>query len=333
MQKKLDLILHGYDDLAEVITIDELRSALKNEDCSSLWGIEPLKVLHLGYDRIIVKQRDLIKAGLKHKILIADVHAMLDNPGAENLFMRTQYVTSYLRDLCGLERAKFVLGSNFQHSDPYIDLLYNVLSVTGVSTVRMELARKKATIGNLIYPIMQALDGVSLETNIVFGGTDQRGTYMMAREILHKMGYKKPAVLLSYLSQDIKGELLKNSKMETRITIHDNRQTLKNKVNKMYAPKTQTENNPLLEHFKFSILPWFDGVNVKLTDGSQMKIEDFKELEKLYSINKIGVEDLKDVAFEYLWLRLRKIQAYFHSRPKLIEWIDFKRINPISFKR
>jgi tyrosyl-tRNA synthetase len=67
-------------DAVEVVTMDEIRTLLETkEKPKCYWGVAPTGPPHLGYYRGIAKMQDLIEAGFDLTILIADVHAYLDN--------------------------------------------------------------------------------------------------------------------------------------------------------------------------------------------------------------------------------------------------------------
>ena len=76
-KEKLKLIKR---DTEEIITDEELAELIeKKKRPISYCGIAPTGPPHIGYYRAIAKQIDLIKAGFKHKVLIADLHAYLDD--------------------------------------------------------------------------------------------------------------------------------------------------------------------------------------------------------------------------------------------------------------
>ena len=80
-KEKFDLITRN---LQEIITRDELKSLLnKNKDISVYWGTMPTGSISVAYFFPMLKIADFLKAGLKVKILLADLHAALTEcPGS-----------------------------------------------------------------------------------------------------------------------------------------------------------------------------------------------------------------------------------------------------------
>jgi tyrosyl-tRNA synthetase len=75
-EEKFDLITRN---LQEVITENELKSLLKKDkEISVYWGTMPTGSISVAYFFPMLKIADFLKAGLKVKILLADLHAALD---------------------------------------------------------------------------------------------------------------------------------------------------------------------------------------------------------------------------------------------------------------
>lgn len=184
MKIQVNQLLKQGGIITEVMTTEELVDCSNQRVCNSLWGVSVKGIIHLGYDPLIVKQQELIQAGFEHKVIIADVHTLLETPKIDQFDDKLNYTHSYFKDLCGLQEAKFVIGSSFQHSEEYNTKLSELLAVTNIKSVEKILATgSKCTLGNYIYPAMQALDIPFTNTNVVFGGSNQRGIYMYAREV------------------------------------------------------------------------------------------------------------------------------------------------------
>lgn len=328
----LEKIILGHDELKEVITIKELRRYLFRESSPcSMWGVAPTGILHLGFDRLIVKQWDLISTKFKHTILIADIHTTFERGEVKDLTQKAEYYIAYFKHIGKLKDANFKLGSSFQVSEDYIKTLYKALSHTSFNKTKKslppELKNGIPRVSVIIYPIAQAIDPIFLGSKIVYGGMGQRRVYTLSREIISELGFEKPIVLLSNLSHDIKGNKLSKSSLKTRINIHDHEETLKKKINEMFAPEFSVENNPLIETFEFSILPWFKEVELKTESGKILEIENPKQFKELYKIGELHPKNLKEKAYDYLKIRLDEIADFFDQYPRYIEWIDFENLS------
>lgn len=334
-------IVFGSDALNEVITIPELWELLvqnigvkKGTELCSLWGVAPIAPFHLGYDRLICKQRDLLQAGFHHKIVIADVHAYLGSPNEprDEYEARARYYKACLEDLADLHGADFTLGSSFQYSPEYVSLLYDALGRSKLEpskkAIPLEAQADSPVVSQIVYPAMQSIDLAFLSAQIAFGEMGQRRVYVYARELLPKIGFSKPVILLSGVSRDIRGGPLAKSTSKTRITLHESPDTLELKLKKMYAPPRTKANNPLLELCEFSVWPYADGEEVEVVtrNSGVIKVKTFEEVRDLYTKDVVTPQDLKRFAFENLVERLQRCRDYFSKTPELVRWIDFDRM-------
>lgn len=335
MDENLRKIILGHDELKEVITTRELRECLSDEVLpSSMWGVSPTGILHLGFDRFIFKQWDLLSAKLKHTVLIADIHTLFESGELEDITQRAEYYIAYFKYLGKLKNADFKLGSSFQRSEEYIDVLYKALIHANFNRAKKslppELEDNISRVSVITYPVAQTIDSIFLKSQIVYAGMGQRRVYVLAREILPKIGFKKPIILLSDISHDIKGNDLAKSSLKTRINIHDDEETLKRKIKDMFAPEFSIENNPLVETFEFSIIPWFKKVEVKTESGKIIEIESGKQLKELYKIGELHPKNLKETAYDYLKMRLEGIAKFFDQHPRYIEWINVEKLKEVE---
>ena len=203
---KLELIVSR---LKEVIGLDELKVLLNTKTPHIYWGTAPTGRIHIGYFIPLLKIADFLKAECQVIILIADMHAILDNLKSTPKLVesRTQYymemITQILINLkIPIDKLRFVVGSDFQTSSRYTFDLYKLCTqVTehdakkgGAEVVKQSNNPK---ISSLIYPLMQALDEEYLGVDIQFGGIDQRKIFTLAMEYLPSIGYKKRIHLMN----------------------------------------------------------------------------------------------------------------------------------------
>ena len=203
---KLELIISR---LKEVIGLDDLKTLLTTKNPNIYWGTAPTGRVHIGYLIPLLKIADFLKADCQVTILIADIHAMLDNlkTTPELVELRTQYymemITQILVNLqVPTNKLRFVVGSDFQTSSMYTLDLYKMCTLVtehdakrgGTEVVKQTTNPK---ISSLVYPLMQALDEEYLEVDIQFGGIDQRKIFTLAMEYLPCIGYKKRIHLMN----------------------------------------------------------------------------------------------------------------------------------------
>ena len=116
VEKRLELIKRNTE---EIITEDLLKELLKKKKNLVVYcGYELSGVMHLGHLVTILKLMDLEKAGFKVKILLADVHSLLNRKGDEKVIGRE--VDNWKRILKSIGiNAEIALGSDFQFKREY----------------------------------------------------------------------------------------------------------------------------------------------------------------------------------------------------------------------
>src|SRR3972149_3431149 len=71
-------------NVQEIVSLGEFDDLLKKKKSPVVYcGYEPSGPLHLGHFVTIIKLMDLQKSGFKVKILLADLHALLNRKGSE----------------------------------------------------------------------------------------------------------------------------------------------------------------------------------------------------------------------------------------------------------
>ncbi|KAJ2643311.1 Tyrosine--tRNA ligase cytoplasmic, partial [Coemansia sp. RSA 1694] len=110
-------------NLQEVLGEEEMKAILGERDIKLYWGTAPTGRPHIGYFVSMVKIADFLQAGCHVTILMADIHAFLDNMKApiEQVGLRTKYYEQVIRGMLSaigvpLEKLTFVVGSSYQLS-------------------------------------------------------------------------------------------------------------------------------------------------------------------------------------------------------------------------
>ncbi|WP_371316458.1 hypothetical protein [Heyndrickxia ginsengihumi] len=180
---------------------------------------------------------------------------------------------------------------------------------------------------DIIQPLMQSIDLIFTGANIAYGNTGQLRVYSLAKKLLPKLGYSKPVILISNLGHDIMSKDLNVSSSKTRISIHESKDSLTSKINKMFAPK-QISNNPLIELCKFSVWPWLKEGDIEIPHrfSGVTYVSSFDDMCELYKRDEIGPKELKEFAIIQIWHCLNNYQKYFEVNPELVSWIKFDKI-------
>lgn len=352
------MISHNFDAIKYEFTSKNTQNifecAKKTPQKTCLWGIVPHAPLHFGYDKTILGLKALQHAGLNISVILADWHALLSyGLSAEQAHLRANTYKHYLSDVCGL-KARYILGSNFQLTENYSQLLMHASRVVTNAQIKKSLPvhvlKKLDKEGHYVsvslFHMMQTVDPIHLSADYVYGDDGQQKVYKLGETMWKKLSEIKgltisyePFSSLSksypetiYISHgcDINGMSLKNSTSKTRISIHEKDEGLEEKVKKMFAPPaslgTKKQKNALLEYFKFSVFPWNDKP-VIITDGKTQKSKTFQTyaaFEKAYLSGEIHPSDCKIALFAALKIRIQKTQDIMAG--SILSWVDLDRV-------
>lgn len=305
VDKRMELIKRN---TLEIISEEEMKDLLKSKKKPVVYcGYEPSGPMHLGHFVTILKLMDLAEAGFKVIILLADVHAMLNRKGDEKEIKKEVEVWRKTVKAIGLD-AEVVLGSSFQLKKEY---QLDIMKVAQHSTIKrglrsmQEIARdvENATISQLWYPLMQAVDIKALGVDVALGGMEQRKVHMIAKDMKKIMEYDFIA-LHTPLITSLKGPGQKMSKSikGSGISVTDSEKEISKTIAGAYCPEKEIEDNPILQIAKLIIFPKIEKMEIKRSEkfGGDLKIKSYDELEKLYSLGKLHPADLKKAIAGYL---------------------------------
>ena len=293
----------------EIISEKDLLDLLKSKKEISVYcGYEPNGPMHLGHFVTITKLMDLAKAGIHVKILLADVHALLNRKGSKEEIKKEVNNWKKTIKAIGFDDAEVVLGSDFQFKEDYqMDVMLLAQNSTIQRGLRsmQEIARdvENATISQLWYPLMQVADIKHLGINIALGGMEQRKVHMIGKDMAKVLNYNFVA-LHTPLITSLKGPGQKMSKSlpGSGISVTDSYDEIKKTINGAYCPEGDIIENPLLQIMNLIIFPRFKIIEIKRQDkfGGKLSFKNYSALEKIYSEKKLHPMDLKACATEYL---------------------------------
>ena len=250
-------------NLEEILTEEELIELLRSKKKIRTYvGYETSGFVHIGTASTALKQLDFYNAGWEVVVLLADLHTFLNSKGSKEWI---ESMIDYWREVfkaLGLKKAEYVTGSEFEYEPKYVlDLLRSTLLTTQTRARRsMDVISKEMDdpkVAQLVYPLMQSLDIGALNLDVAHGGMEQRKIHVLAREILPKLGYKKPVCVHGTLLSSIKGpgEKMSSSKPETVILVHEKPESIRKKLQDAYCVKGQEEDNFPLDVVKMIIFP------------------------------------------------------------------------------
>lgn len=335
LQQKIDLIIR---DLNEVIGEEELPELLSKGQFKIYWGTAPTGKPHLGYFVPLMKIADFLEAGCEVTILLADIHAYLDNMKStwELLEYRVNYYEFIIKEILTLvgvpiDKLKFVKGSTYQLKDDY---QLDVLKVSALASLRdvqkagAEVVKQVESplMSSMLYPILQALDEEYLHVDAQFGGVDQRKIFMFAREYLPKVGYKKRVHLMNTLIPGLgKSGKMSSSEPNSKIDFDDSDEVIKDKINKAFVVDGQLEGNGLLAIMKYILFRKLNSENrsflVEREEkwGGNVEYSTYQEVEDDFKNQKLVSADLKPAVAKELIALLSPLREKIEANKELMD--------------
>ncbi len=297
---------------AEIVTEKELKGLItKKRDPSGYIGFASTGRIHIGYFIPLLKVADFLKAGFKFTILLADVHAHLDNQKSpwELLDYRFQYYNAILKaafESLGVDTKKLniVRGSGVQLKGDY---MMDLLKLSAITT--MHRSRRAAhevvkfgdepKLSGFIYPLMQALDEQYLNVDVQLGGLDQRKILVFAREALPKLNYKPRVDVMTPMLPGLAGGKMSSSEEKSKIDLLDSEEEIMKKINSAVCPVGTCEGNSLLLFLKHFLMVHKEDQKKSLLIerekrfGGDIKYKRYADLEKDFASKKLHPADLK----------------------------------------
>ena len=359
LESRLRLILRPPTE--EVITVEELRSILEVEEHPIAYdGFEPSGLAHLPFGVLrAIKLQDMLEAGCRFKLLLADWHAMINNKMGGDL-ERIKRVGEYFVEVwkaagIDLSKVEVVWASDHASDSDYWRLVLTVARNVSIKRVLRALpimGRREGEMqeaAQIIYPAMQVADIFYMNVDICQLGLDQRRANMLARELAPKLGYKKPVAVHHHMLMGLQGPVgeggfeederldveiaskMSKSLPETSIFVHDDLETIKRKVNKAYCPPKSVEDNPILDYTKHIIFRKLGRLKVERPEkyGGDVEYWSYEELERDYVEGRLHPADLKKAVAEALNQIIAPIREHFEKNPharKLYEFVKQQEI-------
>jgi len=264
-EEKYELITRR---LQEVLGGDSIKAILaEGRQLRGYWGTAPTGRPHIGYFVPLTKIADFLRAGVHVSILLADVHAFLDNMKAplDLVTHRTKYYKYLLLavfESLGIPTSSllFVEGSSYQLTKEY-----NLDNYKLCATVSEHDAKKAGAevvkqvesplLSGLLYPGLQALDEQYLDVDFQFGGVDQRKIFTFAELYLPKIGYAKRAHLMNVMVPGLVGDKMSSSEASSKIDFLDSPEAVRKKIKTAFCEEGNIEKNGVLSFLEAVLIP------------------------------------------------------------------------------
>jgi tyrosyl-tRNA synthetase len=331
--ERVDLVTRHTE---EVVTEEELAALLEEGSPSVYIGYAPTGEMHIGHFTTMRKLADFLRAGLDVTVLIADLHAHLDDAKSpfDLLEARSAYYEVAIEamiDAAGADadQVEFVRGTEFELDEEYTLEMYRMAAETTISRSQRaasEVVRESEspTLGGLIYPLMQNLDVKALEADIAYGGVDQRGIYMLGREILPDHGWHEPVCLFAPLLSGLSGGKMSASEEASKVNLTDDRDAVVEKIQGAYCPMGEVEDNGVLEYLDHLVFPVLAerGESFRVERpaeyGGDLVYDDYDSLEADFVSEELHPADLKPAVGEYVSRVIDPVRERLRDRADLL---------------
>jgi len=243
----------------EIVVERELRERLREGKPLRLkMGFDPSRPdLHLGYAVALRKLRQFQDLGHKVILIVGDWTARVGDPTgrSETRTMLTEEqvnanAQTYLRQFFKIvdkDKTAVVWQSTWFGNFGLTD----VLNLTSRFTVAQFLARedfakrfadqRPIAITEFMYPLLQAYDSVQIQSDVEFGGSDQKFNCLVGRDMQEMMGQRRQQVFLLPLLLGTDGRKMSQS--------YGNYIAFEAPPNEMYGKLMSTPDEVMLDYF------------------------------------------------------------------------------------
>jgi tyrosyl-tRNA synthetase len=293
----------------EIVTQEELERLVESKTTPTAYvGYEPSGKIHLGHVLTVNKLIDLQNAGFEITVLLADVHAYLNEKGTLDEVKKIADFNKECFIALGLDekKTKYVYGSDYQLEPEY---MINVLKLARATTLNRakrsmdEVSRnaENPMVSQMVYPLMQAVDIAMLGVDVAVGGIDQRKIHMLAREGLPNLGYKAPICIHTPILLGLDGKKMSSS-ANNFISMDDSEKEVKKKINKAFCPEGDIVDNSVLALFRYHIIPRYEEITIQRPEkyGGDLHYESYEEMEAAFTSKELHPMDLKAGAADYM---------------------------------
>jgi tyrosyl-tRNA synthetase len=334
IKQRFDLIKRNTQ---EIITEDELTQLLKEKKNPRAYiGLATTGKVHIGYFIPLIKVGDFLKADFKFTILLADIHAHLDDQKApfDLLDRRIKYykeIISAMISALGIntKNLDFKRGKDFELDKNYTLDVYRLAALNTFDRCKRAAAGvvrfgENPKLSGFIYPILQTLDEQYMDMDVQYGGIDQRKILTFARENHPKLGYKPRVDVMTPMLPGLQGSKMSSSEEGSKIDLLDSPEIVSKKIQKAHCP-IAVEDNGVLAFLKYVIMVNKKDNNEKLKIkrpskfGGNITYSNYEKLEKDYLNNKVHPMDLKNTVSEEVNKLLEPIRKKMEGKEDLVE--------------
>lgn len=320
----------------EIITSEELQELLtKKKHPKAYIGLATTGRVHLGYYVPLMKVGDFLKADFEFIILLADLHAHLDDRKSpfELLDFRVEYykevITAMLASLhVDTKRLRFVRGSGFQLQKNYTLDMYRLAALNTFERCKRAAAGvvrfgEHPRLSGFMYPLLQVLDEQYLDVDVQYGGIDQRKILAFARENLPLLGYHPRIEVMTPMLPGLTGTKMSASDQKSKIDVLDDVNRVKKKIQSAHCPIAVAENGVLAFVKQVIMVSKSDAHEKFVVErspkyGGDLSYDAYDALEQDYLAQRLHPMDLKNAVVKEINVLLESVRTKMQGKEELI---------------
>ncbi len=336
----------------EVVTEGELKGLFESKKHPKHYiGFEISGYVHIGTGLMTaIKVKDLMEAGVKPCIFLADYHTWINGKLGGDLELIRKIAAGYFKHAfmaLGLpeDKVDYVLASKI-YDDEYwkmvLDIMRNTTTNRMLRCVTIMGRKESDTLSSaaMLYPAMQAADIFKLGVDIAHAGMDQRKVHMLAREVAGKVGHEKPVALHTGLlpglqskcrmnptEDEVIEEKMSKSVPDSAIFIHESEEEIKRKIGKAQCASGVVEGNPIVQYAEMLVLR-DRGLKIERPAkfGGDLEVADVAALRREFADGKLHPMDLKNAVAGELCSMLRPAREYFEKHSEYLKEMEKIRV-------
>jgi tyrosyl-tRNA synthetase len=322
-------------NVAEILNPTEARIQLQQIASTRririFWGTAPTGLPHIAYFIPMLKICDYLKAGCEVTILLADLHAQLDNQINDKAIQEAR-CTVYLNviqamlhtlNAPNLHRLKFIRGSTFQLSPEYTLDMYRLTTLTternalkaGAEVVHS--SDNNPLLCSMLYPLLQALDEQYLNADIQHGGQDQRRIFTFAESALPRLNYNKRIHTMNAMLPSLLGNTGKMSASSTGknapITFVDTAQQVQKKIAGAFCEPGIVDTCSLFAYLQNLIFHRGLQIEISREDNVQTRYINIEQVQEDFRTLQIHPRSLKASVVEQFNLLLQPMRNQLYN--------------------
>ncbi|PKB73032.1 MAG: tyrosine--tRNA ligase [SAR202 cluster bacterium Io17-Chloro-G7] len=248
--------------VSEIISYEEFVRLLQlGEPLRLKMGFDPSRPdIHLGHVVGLRKLRQLQELGHKVILIVGDWTAQIGDPSGQSatrpMLTHQEVISnaeSYLRQFFKVvdkDRAEVVWQSEWFGKFT----LEDVIRLTSKFTVSQFLQRadfalrfqehRPIAITELLYPLLQAYDSVMINSDVEFGGTDQKFNLLVGRELQEKEGQRPQQLFMMPILVGTDGVMKMSKSLDNYVSVEE-------PPNDMYGKLMSLPDGSIVSYFEY----------------------------------------------------------------------------------